>query len=79
MKTWENEAFSKDEYRVAKRASRQVVFAEKKAAEEKQFVCINKRDARVFKIAKQMKKGNQDVVGERCILDGNEYYLEKIS
>ena len=44
----------------------------KKVAEEKKFHCVKEGDSSIFKIAKQMKRGNQDVVGEKCVVDDNE-------
>ena len=78
-KAWKKRAVSKDEHLVAKRASRHVVYAAKKVAQEKKFRCIKEHDTRIFKIAKQMKRGNQDVVREKCVLDNNDKcFLERI-
>ena len=71
-KVWKKGKASKEEYLVAKRASKHAVYSAKKVAEEKKFDCIKERDSGIFKIFKQMKRGNQDVVGEKCVLDDNE-------
>ena len=71
-KAWKKGKASKEEYLVAKRAFKHAVHSAKKVAEEKKFECIKERDSGIFKIAKQMKKGNQDVVVEKCVLDDNE-------
>ena len=41
----------------------------KKAAEDSKFASISSKPAEIFRIARQMKDENQDVVGEKCILD----------
>ena len=71
-KTWKKGKASKEEYLLAKRGSKHAVYAAKKAAEEKTFKCIRERDNRIFKIAKQVKKWNQDVSGEKYVLYDNE-------
>ena len=67
-------AVSKDEYLVAKRASRHVIYAAKKITEEKNFRCIKEHDTRIFKTEEQMKMGNQDVAGKKCLLDDNDNF-----
>ena len=64
---WKKGVVSKDEYLVAKRTFRHIAYAAEKAAEEKKFRCIKERDPKIFKIAKQIKKGNQDVAGKKCL------------
>lgn len=49
----------------------QACYVVKKAAQEK-VRCIKECDTRIFKITKQMKRGNQDVVGEKCVLNDND-------
>ena len=66
---------SKEPYLQAKRDSKRAVCAAKKSAEEKRFSnIIGKGDSRkeVFKIAKQVKVENCDVVGDKCIK--NDYW-----
>ena len=62
-KAWKKGKANKEEYLVAKRASKHAVYSAKKVAEEKKFHCVKEGDSSIFKIAKQMKRGNQDVVG----------------
>ena len=71
-KAWKKGKASKEKYLVAKRASKHAVYSAKKVAEEKKFHCVKEGDSSIFKIAKQMKRGNEDVVGEKCALDDNE-------
>ena len=71
-KAWKKGKASKEEYLVAKRASKHAVYSAKKVAEQKKFHCVKEGDSSIFKTAKQMKRGNQDVVGEKCVLDDNE-------
>ena len=54
----------------AKRHARTAVYAAKAEAERNRFVDVLRREDQrneVFKIAKQMKRTNQDVVREKCI------------
>ena len=69
---------SREEYNLAKRTSRQVLYAAKKASEDAKFSDVNNSKADIFKIAKQAKKENADIVGEQCILNdqGNPCYDE---
>ena len=39
----------------------------KTKAEEDTFANISPNDSSIFKIAKQMDRANQDVVGEKCV------------
>ena len=71
-KAWKKGKASKEEYLVDKRGSKHAVYSAKKVVEEKKFDCIKERDSRIFKIAKQMKRGNQDAVGEKCVLDDHD-------
>ena len=61
---------SKNLYLEAKRRARTAVYAAKAEAERNRFADVLRREDQrneVFKIVKQMKKTNQDVVGEKCI------------
>ena len=65
---------SKEAYIEAKRVAKWAVYAAKKTAEEERFRNIlGKEDDRVevFKIAKQMKAANRDVVGDTCVRNDN--------
>ena len=67
-KAWRNGG-SKEEYLNAKRASKRAVFIARKIAEDDQFSDIKENDPKLFRLAKQMRKENQDVVGEKCVRD----------
>ena len=60
---------SKEEYLLAKKASKKAVFAAKRAADDIKFSKFNEDSESIYKIAKQMKSSNQDVVGENCVTD----------
>ena len=58
---------STEPYLAAKRRAKSVVYAAKKRVEEERFPNLLTRDDQkneVFKIAKQMTKTNQDIIGE---------------
>ena len=67
-KAWKNGG-CKEEYLLAKRASKRAVYTAKKTAEEARFSKVKDGSEDIFKIAKQMKRSNLDVVGEKCVLD----------
>ena len=61
---------SKEPYLEAKRRAKSEVYAAKRRAEEERFPNVLTRDDQkneVFKIAKQMAKTNQDIIGEKCV------------
>ena len=58
---------SKEDYNLAKKVVKQTVFAAKKKAEKEKLNNIEKDTVTVFRIAKQMRKENKDIVGEKCI------------
>ena len=72
MKGLEEGKTSEVEYLVAKTGSNHARYDVKKVAEEKKFGCMKEHDNGIFKIFKQMKIGSQDIVGKKCVLDGNE-------
>ena len=55
----------KEQYLQAKRT----VYTAKKSAEEKEFSDLKPGMDNIFKIAKQLRKDNQDVVGDKCVKD----------
>ena len=68
-KEWK-QGSSKEPYLQAKRDLKRAVYGAKKSAEEEKFGnIIGREDSRkdVFKIAKQMKAENCDLVGGKCI------------
>ena len=58
---------SKEDYAKAKKVAKSAVFtATRKALDEK---LSNKDDVALFRIAKQIRKQNQDIVGQKCVKD----------
>ena len=55
----------KEQYLQAK----QTVYTAKKTAEEKKFSDLKPGMDDIFKIAKQLRKDKQDVVGDKCVKD----------
>lgn len=58
---------AKAAYNEAKRLAKHTVWRAKSAAEEEQFRDISPEGDGVFRIAKQMDRSNQDVIGEKCV------------
>ena len=64
-------------YNVAKRNTKHAVWLAQSEAEKEQFADIGPRGEGVFRIAKQMDRTNQDVVGEKCVRnDAGELTLD---
>ena len=59
----------KEVYLVAKRRARKEVYRAKTVAQGPLLESLNSREGRnrIFKVAKQMKKENSDIVGEQCV------------
>jgi len=60
-----NEA--KRAYNEAKRLAKRVVWQAKLDAKKDKFANISPKDGSVFKLAKQMDRSKQDVMGEKCV------------
>ena len=58
---------AKAAYIVARRQAKREVYHAKSAAEKEKFARVSLNDASVFRIAKQMDRSNQDILGENCI------------
>ena len=58
---------AKDAYNEAKRLAKRAVWQAKSKAEKEKFAYISSNDSSIFKLAKQMDRTNQDVVGEKCV------------
>ena len=58
---------AKTAYNEAKRIAKHVVWLAKSEAEKEEFANISPSGDGVFRIAKQMDRTNQDVVGEKCV------------
>ena len=65
-KVWKNGG-SKEDYAKAKKVANRAVFTAKRTALDDKF--SNKDDVALFRIAKQIRKQNQDIVGEKCVKD----------
>ena len=59
----------KEQYLQAKRNAKRTVYTAKKTSEEKKFSDLKPGMDDIFKIAKQLRKDNQDVVGDKCVKD----------
>ena len=69
---WKFRGAPKEPYNVAKRNADRIIDAAQIKAHNKKFPNIHMRDDEkheLFKVAKQMRKANQDVVGEQCVKD----------
>ena len=67
-KAWK-QGGGKEQYLQAKRNAKRTVYTAKKTAEEKKFSDLKPGMDDIFKIAKQLRKDNQDVVGDKCVKD----------
>ena len=67
-KAWK-QGGGKEQYLQAKRNAKRTVYTAKKIAEEKKFSDLKPGMDDIFKIAKQLRKDNQDVVGDKCVKD----------
>ena len=65
-KVWKNVGIKEDSAKAKKVAKRDVFTAKRKALDEKSS---KKDDVVLFRIAKQIRKQNQDIVGEKCVKD----------
>ena len=77
-KAWK-QGGDKEQYLQAKQNAKRTVYTAKKTAEEKKFSDLKPGMNGIFKIAKQLRKDNQDVVGNKCVEDdsgGHESCLE---
>ena len=63
-KVWKNGG-SKEEYAKAKKVAKHAVFTAKRKALDEKF--SNKYDVALFHIAKQIRKQNQGIVGEKFV------------
>ena len=64
---------SKDKYFDAKQKVRHAVYTAKRNAEKEKVASVKENEENIFRVAKQMRTENQDVIGEKCIRvdDGN--------
>ena len=71
-KEWQKAA-DKGKYLQAKRKAKSAVYTARKRAQEDKFGDLKSNDQRnqIIKEARRMKNENQDIVGEKCIKDGD--------
>ena len=48
------------------------MYKAKKSAEDERFADIKQNDKNIFKMAKQIRKDNKDIIGDTCIKDKND-------
>ena len=78
-KAWK-QGENKELYLQAERAAKHVVYTARKTAEEERFADLRAGKTDVFKIAKQMRKENQDVIGDKCVMnDAGNLSIDKES
>ena len=68
-KAWKAGETSKEPYLAAKRAAKKGVSTAKNIAEQKRFSDLKVGDNDVFRLARQMRQTNQDIIGEKCVKD----------
>ena len=67
-KAWK-QGGGKEQYLHANRNAKRTVYTAKKTAEEKKFSDLKPGMDDIFKIPKQLREDNQDVVGDKCVKD----------
>ena len=70
FKVWEAGG-DRDAYQAAKRASNLAVHIAKTDAEKLAFKQINLRSVEIYRLAKQMRRENQDVIGDKPVRNNN--------
>ena len=60
---------AKEEYLTARRHAKHEVWLAKSEASEVAFEAVDPQGSNIFRIAKQMERENQDVVGETCVFN----------
>ena len=65
-----------EDYLKAKRHAKHAVWLAKSAASEEAFKAVDPQGSNIYRIARQMKRENQDIIGENCVRnDANELAL----
>ena len=62
---------SKDPYLTAKRTARRKIWEAKQNAEASKFQDVDSNRDMIYRIVKQMRAENQDVLGDKCVKDDN--------
>ena len=60
-------AKAKADYDIAKRHARREVWLAKQAASVETFKAVDPQGSNIYRIARQMSRDNQDIVGENCV------------
>ena len=60
---------SKGKYLDAKPKAGHAVYRAKRNAGKEKFVSVKDNKEKIFRLAKQMRTENQDLIGEKCIRD----------
>ena len=68
FKAWKKGG-SKDEYNRAKCVAKKAVYSARHVTALARFSHIDPNGSDIFKVAKQMRRENQDVLGENCVID----------
>jgi hypothetical protein len=70
-KSWKQGNGSKEDYKAAKRAANYGVHHAKRESQAQHFQDINDDNSRnkIFKMARNMKENNRDVIGDKCVRD----------
>ena len=66
-KAWKKSGQGKEIYLQARRRAKQAVHQAKRRAEERELQDIRGGKDNIFRIAKQMRRQNQDVIGDKCV------------
>jgi hypothetical protein len=60
---------AKGEYNRKKREAKKAVLRAKRVAEDAKFAEVTRNSTEIFRIARQMRDENQDVVGDKPVFD----------
>ena len=60
---------SREEYNRKKREAKKAVYQAKRVAEDTKFAEVTRNSSEIFRIARQMRDENQDVVGDKPVFD----------
>ena len=66
-KAWKKAGQGREAYLEAKRQAKQAIYLAKKRAEERELQNVSEGKDNIFRIAKQMRRQNQDVIGDKCV------------
>ena len=74
---WKNGRCPREEYNIAKKAAKRAVYNAKTEAAKAEFgnVSMNGANRNIFRIAKQLKGQNQDIIGDTCIKNDDGFLV----